>query len=112
MTIKHEIKIDKENKVLTLMVSMPKKKFAKEENISFRDADAWDLVKNTTVEGYKAEYKKNGLIVDNWRICNHEGAYVYPLVEQEMPKVKVKNERSNKKAKFGIKKPAPSKNKE
>ena len=116
MTIKHEIKIDKENKVLTLMVSMPKKKYAKEENVSFNGADAWEIVKNVVVEGCKVEQKVSGLVVDNWRICNHEGSYVYKLVgqmtEQKAMKTKVKNESSSKKTKFSAKKPTPAKPKE
>ena len=88
MTIKHKIKIDKENKVLTLLVDVPKKVFERDENLSFNGADAWELVKNTRVKDYKVNYKKNGLVVDNWLRCNHTGAFVFLLEEERSTKVK------------------------
>jgi len=112
MTIKHEIKIDKENKVLTLMVSVPRKKIAKEEDVTFRGVDAWKLVKNTVVEGYEVEYKNFGHIVDNWRICNHEGVYVYPLLEKKTSKPKVTSKTSTKKTKSNVGKADSTKPKE
>ena len=81
MAIKHEIKVDKENKVLTLLVNVPRKKFAREENITFTANDAWELAKGYNVAGHKVQYKRNRLEVDNWRICNHEGKFTFPLEE-------------------------------
>ena len=112
MAIKHEIKIDKENKVLTLMVSVSKKKLAKEENVSFRGVDAWEIAKNIAVKGYKVEYKNNGLIVDNWRICNHEGIYNYSLIEEKVPKVKTNSKKTVKKTKVTARKSKRTKSKE
>ena len=112
MTIKHEIKIDKENKVLTLMVSVPRKKIAKEEDMSFRGADAWELVKDTVVEGYKVEHRSNGLIIDNWRLCNHNGSYTFSLVEDKLPKSKAAAEEPVKKSKSSVRKSAVTKDKE
>ena len=88
MTIKHKIKVDRENKVLTLLVDVPKKALAKDENLSFNCAMAWNLVKGIKVKGYKVNYKKNGLIVDNWRRCNHTGSFVFPLEEEKLAKRK------------------------
>ncbi len=99
MTIKTEIKVDKENKVLTLLVTVPRKKFAREDDVSFTGADAWETVKNYGVSGYKVEERSSGLVVDNWRVCNHTGEYSFPMEETKSaakpkakPKVDVKKQ--------------------
>tara|TARA_R100000008_G_C3516145_1_gene131418 strand:- start:67 stop:417 length:351 start_codon:yes stop_codon:yes gene_type:complete len=89
MTIKTEIKVDKEKKVLTLLVTVPRKKYARDEDVSFLGKDAWEAVKNYKVPGYKVVEKRQGLIVDNWRLNNVEGSYEYELKEvSQAPKVK------------------------
>jgi len=81
MTIKKEFKVDKDNKVLTLLVSVPKKKFARDENLTFNGNDAWEAVKNYGVSGHKVVEKISGLVVDNWRRCNHTGEFTFSLVK-------------------------------
>jgi hypothetical protein len=90
MTIKHEIRVDKENKVLTLLVHVPRKKTVREPNLSFNDSDAWEAVENYRIVGYKVKYSKNGLVVDNWRLCNHEGTFVFSLEEKKQAKPRAK----------------------
>ena len=87
MTIKTKISVDKENKVLTLLVTVPRKKFARDENLTYSGNDAWDAVKNYGVSGYKVIKKVSGLVVDNWRVCNHVGEYSF-LLEEDKPAVK------------------------
>tara|TARA_Y100000310_G_scaffold54101_1_gene49648 strand:- start:261 stop:641 length:381 start_codon:yes stop_codon:yes gene_type:complete len=106
--MKHQIIIDKENKVLKLKVSMPKKKLAREPNVVFTTKEAWELVKNTKVDGFVLEYKKNLIYLDNWRVCVHEGEFVFPL--REIPKPKPKLETPPNPAK-PAKKPARPKSK-
>jgi hypothetical protein len=79
--MKHKITIDKENKVLKLEVSIPKKKLHRDPNARFDGADAWQLVKNTKVKGYTVEFAPNPLELDNYGIFRHEGDYLYPLKE-------------------------------
>tara|TARA_Y100000296_G_C4963482_1_gene152191 strand:+ start:104 stop:487 length:384 start_codon:yes stop_codon:yes gene_type:complete len=84
--MKHQIIVDKENKVLKLKVSVPKRKLMREPNFTVQTLDAWELVKNTKIDGFVLEYKKNSLLVDNWNICNYEGEFVFPLKEISKPK--------------------------
>ena len=115
MTIKHKINIDKDKKVITLLVDVPRKILEKDENLSFNGTDAWELVKNTRVEGYKLNYKRNGLVVDNWRRCNHTGVYVYPLEETRPAKPKEKESivsKPEKKSKPSTRKRSTKQNKD
>ena len=84
--MEHQITIDKENKVLILKVSVPRKKLAREPNVMVRSLDAWELVKNTRVDGFVVEYKKNLMQLDNWRALRHEGEFVFPLRPVAKPK--------------------------
>ena len=109
MTIKKEIKVDKEKKVLTLLVTVPRKKFARDENLSFSGDDAWEAVKNYGVSGHKVVEKRSGLVVDNWRRCNHSGEYCFTLVEDaQKAKAKVKSKPKQAKNTPEEKDPAPS----
>ena len=79
--MEHQITIDKENKVLKLKVSVPQRKLEKEPKSTIRSAEAWELAKNTKVEGYAVEYKKNNLQVDNWSTNRLQGEFIFPLRE-------------------------------
>ena len=82
--MKHKITIDKENKVLKLQVSIPKKKFKRDPNVRFYDQEAWELIKNTKVEGYTLQFKASMTQLDNYGLFRHEGEFIFPL--KEMPK--------------------------
>tara|TARA_R110002020_G_scaffold61745_8_gene165849 strand:+ start:31 stop:384 length:354 start_codon:yes stop_codon:yes gene_type:complete len=108
MTIKTEFKVDKENKVLTLLVTVPEKKFARDENLTFDGANAWEAVKSYGVPGHKVVKKLSGLVVDNWRVCNHAGEYSFALEATATPK-KTKVKPAQKEAEpLLTKKPQPS----
>jgi hypothetical protein len=69
-------------------VNIPRKVFERDKNLSFNGTSAWELVKHIRVEGYKVNYKKNGLLVDNWLHCNHAGVFVFPLEKEKSAKPK------------------------
>jgi formate dehydrogenase maturation protein FdhE len=96
--MKHKIIIDKENKVLKLQVSIPKKTFKRDPNVRFYDKEAWEMVKNTKVEGYTLEFKASMTQLDNYALFRHEGEFVFPM--KEMPK---KTSRTKKKPPAKIK---------
>lgn len=92
--MKKEIIIDKENKVLILKVSIPRKKLDREENVRVTTDDAWEMVKSTKIEGYKLSKTGPGHrsgIVDNHRHFCHEFDFAFPIKETEKkPKPKPK----------------------
>jgi len=99
--MKHKITIDKENKVLKLKVTIPRKKYHKDPNISdirFEAQEAWDLVKDKKIEGYTVEFAQSLVQLDNFALFRHEGEFVFPL--KELPKKTV----------APVKKPPVSKN--
>ena len=121
MTIKHEIKVDKENKVLTLLVNIPRKALERDQNLSFNGSEAWEIVKNIAVEGHKVKYKRNGIKLDNCMSYNHTGTFVFPLEEVKKlkpkptpaePKLKTNDRKSSTKPKPSTRKPAAKKNKD
>ena len=85
--MKHKITIDKKNKVLKLKVTIPKKKYHKDPNISdirFEVKEAWDLVKDKKIEGYSVAFAQSLVQLDNFALFRHEGEFVFPL--KELPK--------------------------
>ena len=82
--MKKEIIIDKDNKVLILKVSIPRKKLDREDNIRITTKDAWEMVKSTKIEGFELLERGPGHrsgIVDNFRRFCHEFDFVFPLKE-------------------------------
>ena len=82
--MKKEITIDKENKVLILKVSIPRKKLDRDENIRVTTNDAWEMVKSTKIKGYELSRTGPGHrsgIVDNHRHFCHEFDFAFPIKE-------------------------------
>lgn len=113
--MKKEIIIDKENKVLILKVSIPKKKLDREPNVRVTTDEAWDMVKSTKVDGFELLRRGPGHcpgIVDNYRHFCHEFDFIFPLREvARKPKPKPKAA-APKKTPVRVKKQAQSKAKD
>jgi len=92
--MKKEITIDKDNKVLILKVSIPRKKIDREPNMRVNTDEAWEMVKSTKIDGYKLLRRGPGHkpgLVDNHKHFCHEHDFVFPLKEvaKPVPKPKV-----------------------
>ena len=111
--MKKEIIIDKENKVLILKISIPKKKLDREPNVRINTDEAWEMVKSTKVDGFELLRRGPGHcpgVVDNYRHFCHEFDFVFPLKEVAIkPKPKA---HAPKKTPVRVKKQAQSKAKD
>tara|TARA_R110002074_G_scaffold99046_5_gene214119 strand:+ start:634 stop:975 length:342 start_codon:yes stop_codon:yes gene_type:complete len=89
--MKKEIIIDKENKVLILKVSIPRKILDREPNVRVTTDDAWEMVKSTKIKGYELLRRGDGHqpgLVDNHRHFCHDHDFIFPLREVAKPKPK------------------------
>ena len=89
----HTTTIDKENKVLILKVSIPRKKRHRDPDMRVYTEDAWEMVKDIKIDGFEIlphgpGYKPCRL--DNYSLFHFEGEFVFPLKELAKPEPKFK----------------------
>ena len=89
----HTTTIDKENKVLILKVSIPRKKRHRDPDVRVHPEDAWEMVKDIKIDGFEILSRGPGYKpcrLDNYSLFHLEGDFVFPLKELVKPKPKLK----------------------
>ena len=104
--MKHKIILDKENKVLILEVSIPKKRLHRDPNVRVYAEDAWKMVKDIKIDGFEVlprEACHKSCQLDNYSLFRHTGEFVFPIKQlvaptpKQKPAIKtVKNTRTTK----------------